>query len=151
MWLLGILPEQLIQYIIYGMFMLGITSYLASFFSNLLPILASYKPLLNLASAVCIVFGIYLYGCNDTEQYWRKKVADANAEHAAEIVKAKEELKDATTQILIEQQKTKDAIEHQRVIIKDRILTITERIDSTCKVDNSAIQILNDAAIYPIK
>jgi len=101
--------------------------------------------MLNVISVTCIICGVYLYGCNDTEIYWRAKVTEANIA----INKAKVELQSATAQIEVVQKQKQQAIDHQRVIIKDRILTITERIDSICKVDASATQVLNDAAIYP--
>lgn len=151
MWLIDQLSTTMFRWGIYSVFIIGGIAYILSFFSAIIPPLVLYKTPLHFISLILLALGVYMYGCNDTTTYWRQKVIDANAEHTKALNTAKIELKKATDDIVIEQQKTQAAIDTQHVIIKNRILTITERIDSICTVDQSAIQLLNDASLFPSK
>ena len=146
MWLLGIIPAAYLQFIIYGVFSLGIAIYVGSFFSNVI-----YAESLKIIAVLCMIFGIYVYGCVDTELYWRDKVATAQIIYQKKIDTANAELATVTIQLVEEQKKKQQVIIQQHDVIKNQILTITERIDSICKVDSSAIKVLNDSAKYPVE
>lgn len=146
MWLLGILPAAYLQIIIYSVFLLGIAMYIGSFFSNVI-----YTEPLKIIAVLCMIFGIYVYGCVNTELYWRDKVVTSQIAYQKKIDAANIELTSVTTQLVAEQQKKQQVIIQQHDVIKNQILTITEKIDSICKVDSTAIQVLNDSAQYPVK
>lgn len=151
MWLLDHIPPAFLLWIVYGTFIAGIVAYVLSFFSAVIPAISLYKTPLHFISLVLLTLGVYLYGCNDTEVYWRQKVADSQVAYKKEIDAATIELKKATEDIILEKKKTQDAINAQHIIIRNQILTITERIDSGCIVDPLAIKVLNDASVFPAK
>lgn len=147
MWLLSWLPDSLLFYIVNATLIVGAVSFFLSFFVlhrilNKFPTLAPYNLLIQIASTVLLVAGIYFKGGYGVEMEWRSKVAELESK----IAIAEAQSKDANTAL---DKKTKEKVKivkEVQVVIKERIKEVEKRIDAECKVDPEAISIINDAA-----
>lgn len=96
MWLLQFLPDAFLEAVIYGILGLGFLATLISLvFINpllkLLPGIAGTYRLVQLASVLIFLLGVYLWGGYTTEMRWRDRVAEMQervkqAEAAAAVV-----------------------------------------------------------------
>ena len=81
MWILHWLPDDFLNAIVNAILALGVISTLLSFFVinkilRLIPALASYYRLIQVASVLILVGGVYLKGGYSTEMEWRERVAE---------------------------------------------------------------------------
>lgn len=147
MWLLSFLPDSLLMYIINSVLVAGVVSFFLSFFVlhrilNKFPALAPYHLIIQIISVVLLVSGIYFKGGYSTEMVWRERVREVEAKVAAAEAKSKE-----TNTVIQTQYRDKvRTVKEVQVVIQDRIVKEAVQMDAECKVDASAISILNQAA-----
>jgi hypothetical protein len=147
MWLLSWLPDSLLFYIVNAVFVAGVISFFLSFFVlhrilNKFPALAPYNLLIQIVSTVLLVAGIYFKGGYGVEMEWRKKVADMEAQ--IKVAEAKSE--QANIDLAAKQKEKIKVVKEVQVVIQEKIVQVASKIDSECKVDPEAINIINDAA-----
>lgn len=152
MWLLSWLPDSLLFYIVNATLIVGAISFFLSFFVlhrilNRFPTLAPYNLLIQIASTVLLVAGIYFKGGYGVEMEWRKKVADMEAK--VKIAEAKSE--QANIDLAAKQKEKVKVVKEVQVVIKEKIVQVASKIDAECKVDPEAINIINDAAKNQIR
>lgn len=147
MWLLTLLPDSVLLYVVNIVLVVGAVGSFLSFFVlhkilNKFPALAPYHLLIQIVSAVLLVAGLYFKGGYSVEMAWREKVRAM--EEQVKIAEAKSTQANAD---LAKKSKEKvKIVKEVQVVIKERIKTVEKRIDADCKVDPEAISILNDAA-----
>ena len=147
MWLLTLLPDSVLLYVVNIVLVVGAVGSFLSFFVlhkilNKFPALAPYHLLIQIISAVLLVAGLYFKGGYSVEMAWREKVREM--EEQVKIAEAKSTQANAD---LAKKSKEKvKIVKEVQVVIKERIKTVEKRIDADCKVDPEAINILNDAA-----
>lgn len=147
MWLLSWLPDSLLFYIVNTVFVAGVISFFLSFFVlhrilNKFPALAPYNLLIQIVSTVLLVAGIYFKGGYGVEMEWRKKVADLEAK----IKVAEAQSEQANIDLAARQKEKIKVVKEIQVVIQEKIVRVASKIDSECKVDPEAIDIINDAA-----
>ena len=131
----------------YLMLVVGAVLAVGAVFVDRIPVisktLAPYKWAALALGLALTHWGMYLKGAANERLEWQVKVAQAEARVAVAEEKAR------TTAAQIETvyvDRVKEIVKN-RNIIKERIVVVTERIDSQCKVDPVVIDILNDAAM----
>jgi len=153
MWLLHLLPDSLLYFIVNAVLILGIVLTVLSFFVlnrilRLIPGLAAYHTAIQIVSVIILAAGLYFKGGYTTEMIWREEVAKVQAELEAAKNKAAE--------VVVEVQ--------ERVVYKDRIVrekgqTLIKYIDrevvkkeevvryiENCPVPTELVDIHNEAA-----
>ena len=135
MWMLSLIPTEILQLFVHGVVALAAILFVASFFSG------AYKPLVRLTSVVVALFGIFFEGGYVTEMEWRARV-----EELQEKVKVAEE-KSAQVNTVIEKQyvdrvKVIKETANANIQYVDRVVA---KYDNLCTVSNAAVM-LHDSA-----
>jgi len=143
MFLLSFIPDTWLYLAVISVLFAGLGLYAISFFTRFVPPLIPYSGIVRIIGTVLIVGGIYFYGSYSTEMSWRNRVAEL--EEKVKVSEAKS--KEVNVQIQTVYKDRVKLVKETQVVIQERIKEVEKRIDSQCTVDNSVIQILNDAAV----
>ena len=135
MWMLALVPTEILQLFVHGVVGLAAVLFVASFFFGL------YKPFIRVAAIVVALFGIYFEGGYMTEKEWRARVEALEAK-----VKVAEE-KSAEVNTVIEKQyvdrvKVIKETANANIQYVDRVVA---KYDNLCTVSNAAV-LLHDSA-----
>ena len=147
MWMLSFVPDSLLFWIVNTILIIGAIGSFLSFFVlhkilNKFPALAPYHLLIQIVSIVLLVAGVYLKGGHGVEMAWREKIADLEAK--IKVAEAKSE--QANIDLAAKQKEKVKVVKEVQIVIKEKIVQVASKIDSECKVDPEAINIINDAA-----
>jgi len=143
MWMLSFIPDAWLYLAVISVLSAGIGLYVLSFCTRFIPPLIPYSGIARIIGTVLIVVGIYFYGSYSTEMSWRNRVAEL--EEQVKISEAKS--KTANVEIQTVYRDKIKIVKETQVVIQERIKEVEKRIDAQCTVDESVIQILNDAAV----
>jgi len=141
-WMLSIIPDAILNWIYWAIIAVGITGVAAGWLGRWIPIYGKYVQFLKPAGVVLLVLGVWLRGGYDTEMAWRAKVAEAEAK----VVAAEAKSKETNTVIQTQYRDKVKTIKEVQVVVQERIVKEAAQMDAECKVDASAISILNQAA-----
>ena len=135
MWMLALVPTEILQLFVHGVVILAAVLFVASFFFGV------YKPFIRVAAIVVALFGIYFEGGYMTEIEWRARVEALEAK-----VKVAEE-KSAEVNTVIEKQyvdrvKVIKETANANIQYVDRVVA---KYDNLCTVSNAAV-LLHDSA-----
>lgn len=147
MWLLHLLPDSFILFIVYLVMTAGGVLTALSYLIKWIPGISTYKLPMRIGGILLLISGVYFYGGYSTEMIWRERVAEMEAKVA------EAEQKSAKVNTVVEEKivyKTK-VIKQQETVYRDRIKEVAVQIDAKCDVDPTAIDILNKAATDPAK
>jgi hypothetical protein len=166
MFLLHLLPDALLMYIVNLVLIAGVISFILAFFVlhkilNKIPGLSKYALAFQIVSAVLLAAGIYFKGGYTTEMMWRDqvkeleiKVAAAEAESKKEnvvvqekIVQQKEYIKGKTEYITkyIDKLETKEIVKEVQGPERVRIEEVVKYIEN-CPVPKELVDIHDAAA-----
>ena len=152
MWMLSLVPDNLLLYIINTVLLVGAVGSFLSFFLlhkilNKFPALAPYHLLMQVVSAVLLVAGIYFKGGYSVEMDWREKVRIAEAKVAA----VEEQSKELNKQLEEERQKKQKVKVEYYTTVKTQIKEVEKVINGKCVIDPQVNELLNKAATNPEK
>lgn len=147
MWILSLLPDSILLYVVNTVLIVGAVGSFLSFFAinrllRWFPAVAPYHLILQIVSAVLLVAGIYFKGGYSVEMMWRDRVAELEEK----IKIAEDKSKDANEELSKAQKQKVKIVKEVQVVIQDRIVEKEKVIDAECKIAPEAISILNDAA-----
>jgi chaperonin cofactor prefoldin len=152
MWILHFLPESFSTLIVHTVLTLGIVGSLLSFFifdriAKFVPSIAGYELLFKLVSGFLLIVGIYCLGGLSAEKELHKKI-----EETQEKIRTLE----AQGPVIQKQIETVyhtelKNIHHYHTKVKTEIQTVEKVINAACKITPEAVQILNDASVFPKK
>jgi hypothetical protein len=147
-WMLGLIPDAMLNWIYWLIIAAGITGVLAGWIGKWIPFYGNYVKILQPVGIVLLVLGVWLRGGYDVEMSWRAKVAEVEARVAAAEQKSQE------TNTVIEQK-----IVEKTKVIKGKTEYITQYLDrevvkkeeiikyiEQCPVPKEIIDIHNQAA-----
>jgi len=141
-WMFSIIPDAVLNWVYWFIIALGITGMFAGWFGKFIPMYGRYIGFIKPIGIALVILGVWLRGGYDTELAWRAKVAEAEAKVVAAEAKSKE-----TNTIIQTQYRDKvKTVKEVQVVIQERIVKEAAQMDAECKVDSSAISILNQAA-----
>lgn len=141
-WIISLIPDAILNWIYIGIIAAGITGVFAGWLARWIPFYGRYSGFLKPLGVLLIIFGVYLKGGYDTEMAWRAKVEELEAKVKIAEEKSQQANEELEKALKAKRKKTKEVQD----LIQQRIKENAEKIDSECKVDPSAISILNDAA-----
>jgi hypothetical protein len=154
MWILHLLPDTLLAFIVNVTLIFGILLTILSFFVlhrilRMIPGLSKYATVIQIISIVILAAGLYFKGGYTTEMIWREEVAKVQAEleqaknKAAEVVVEVQEKIVYKDRIIKEKGQTLIQYVDREVIKKEEVVKYVEN----CPVPNDLIDIHNQAAI----
>lgn len=146
MFLLNFLPDFLMHLIVNLILLLGIIGITATtafkYVIKYFPQLIAYRTIVQIASIILLVIGVYLKGGAAVEQKWRDRVAELEVQ-----VKASEEKAAMYNEKLqsVHNEKVR-VIKETQVVVQEKIKNVEVKIDSQCKISADTVDILNNAA-----
>ena len=142
MWLLHLLPDSLILFIVYALMGLGALGIIAGFFIKFIPWINIYRTPIQIVSIVLFCSGVYWYGGYTTEMIWRDEVAKLEEQvREAEAKSAKTNT--VIKKVYVDRVKV---VKRDVVVVQEKIKEIEKLMDKECRVAPEAINLLNEAA-----
>ena len=141
MWLLHLLPDSFLIYVINGICVAGLVATVLGFFLGWIPFVGRWKLPLQLLGIALLVAGVYFKGGYSTEMEWRARVAEVEKKVAIAEAKAKKANTQIQTKIVTKIVKIKE----KQQVVKERIQQNKEVINRECKLSDEAISIYNSS------
>ena len=141
MWLLHLLPDSFLIYVINGICIAGAVATVLGFFLGWVPFVGRWKLPLQLLGIALLVAGVYFKGGYSTEMEWRARVAEVEKKVAIAEAKAKKANTQVQTKIVTKIVRIKE----KQQIVKDRIQQNKEVINRECKLSDEVISIYNSS------
>lgn len=145
MWLLHLLPDAFLIWIINILLTGGLIGIVVGFFGTKIPFVSTYARMIQIASIIAFCIGLYWKGGYSVEQDWRERVAEMEAK----IKVAEEKSKEINTVIQTKYKDRVKKITETREVIVEKIKINEKIIDAKCELDPMVISILNEAAKKP--
>jgi uncharacterized membrane protein len=149
MWMLSLIPDSVLLYVINGVLIVGLVgtavSTLFKFAIRFIPWIIPYRTILQVVSIVLLVVGVYLRGGYGVEMSWRGRVAEAEEKVRVAEAAAKEANSKLETKVVDRVKVVKDV----QIVIQEKIKLIEQKVDAECKIAPEAIDLLNQAARKP--
>ena len=82
MWILHLLPDAFISWIVNIILIAGAVTTVAGFFVRFIPFVNTYRIPVQIAGIVLLTVGVYFEGGYSTEMAWRERVREAEAKVA---------------------------------------------------------------------
>jgi hypothetical protein len=150
MWLLLFLPDAFLVFVVNAILIVGIVATVVTFFFlkylvRLMPALNAQVTLMPVVSVVILLFGVYFKGGQVTEQAWRQRVAEVEAQ----LEEARKE--SAKVNTVVETKvvtKTKVIKEKSDALIEyvDREVIREAIREADCRIPQEVIDVHNEAA-----
>ena len=141
MWLLHLLPDSFLIYVINSICVAGLVATVLGFFLGWVPFVGRWKLPLQLLGIALLVAGVYFKGGYSTEMEWRARVAEVEKKVAVAEAKAKKANTQVQTKIVTKIVKIKE----KQQVVKERIQQNKEVINRECKLSDEAISIYNSS------
>ena len=141
MWILHLLPDSFLIYVINGICIAGLVATVLGFFLGWVPFVGRWKLPLQLLGIALLVAGVYFKGGYSTEMEWRARVAEVEKKVAIAEAKAKKANTQVQTKIVTKIVKIKE----KQQVVKERIQQNKEVINRECKLSDEAISIYNSS------
>jgi hypothetical protein len=139
MWLLHLLPDSFLIYVINGICIAGAVATILGFFLGWVPFVGRWKLPLQLLGITLLVAGVYFKGGYSTEMEWRARVAEVEKKVAIAEAKAKQANTQVQTKIVTKIVK----IQEKASVAKETIRRNKEVINRECKLSDEAISAYN--------
>jgi hypothetical protein len=145
MWLLHLLPDAFLIWIINLLVVGGLIGMVIGFFGSKIPFVGTYARIIQIASIIAFCIGLYWKGGYSVEQDWRERVAEMEAK----IQISEQKSKEINTVIQTKYKDRVKKITETREVIVEKIKINEKIIDAKCELDPMVISILNEAAKKP--
>jgi hypothetical protein len=142
MWLLSLLPN----FVYHLLLIFAILSFGASYILKMVPFITTNALVIRIASALLIVFCVWVEGGIANEAKWAARVAELEIK-VAKAEKAAAEANGKIETVYVDRVKVVKEVQY---VVKNRINKNAAKLDLTCKVDPLAIDILNQAALVGV-
>jgi hypothetical protein len=139
MWLLHLLPDSFLIYVINGICIAGLVATVLGFFLGWIPFVGRWKLPLQLLGIALLVAGVYFKGGYSTEMEWRARVAEVEKK----VKVAEEKAKKANTQVQTKIVTKIVKIQEKATVAKETIRRNKEVINRECKLSDEAISAYN--------
>ena len=141
MWILHLLPDSFLIWIINITCIVGLASTVSGFFLGWIPFVNRYKTPLQILGVVLLTVGVYWKGGYSTEMAWRARVAEAEKKVKVAEAKAKKANSQVQTKIVTKIVRIKEKAQ----VINRRIEQNKAVINRECKLSDEAIIIYNSS------
>jgi len=143
MWILHLLPDSFLIYVINGICIAGVVATVFGFFLGWVPFVNRWKLPLQLLGIALLVAGVYFKGGYSTEMEWRARVAEVEKK----VKIAEDKAKKANTQVQTKIVTKIVKIHDKANTVKETIRRNKEKINAECKLSDEAISAYNSNII----
>ena len=141
MWILHLLPDSFLIWIINITCIVGLAATVSGFFLGWIPFVNRYKTPLQILGVVLLTLGVYWKGGYSTEMAWRDRVTEAEKKVKVAEAKAKKANSQVQTKIVTKIVRIKEKAQ----VIYRRIEQNKAVINRECKLSDEAIIIYNSS------
>jgi hypothetical protein len=139
MWLLHLLPDGLIAWIINTILIAGAVTTVAGFFVRFIPFVNTYRIPVQIAGILLLTTGVYFEGGYTTEMAWRERVAEVEAKLAAAETRSAEVNTEIVTRVVT-----------QTKVVRERGNDIIRYMDREVVRDQEVIRFVENCPIPEI-
>ena len=149
MWILHLLPDNLIAWIINTILITGTVITVAGFFVRFIPFVNQYRIPVQIAGILLLTLGVYFEGGYTTEMAWRERVAEVEARLAAAETRSAEVNTEIITKVVTQtkfiKERGDDIIKYvDREVVKNQEVI---RFVDNCPIPDVIINTHNAAAL----
>jgi len=149
MWILHLLPDALIAWIVNTILIAGAVVTVAGFFARFIPFVNQYRIPVQIAGVLLLTMGVYFEGGYTTEMAWRERVAEVEARLAAAETRSAEVNTEIITKVVTQTKLIKergdDIIKYvDREVVKNQEVI---RFVDNCPIPDVIINTHNAAAL----
>ena len=145
MWILHLLPDSVILYIVYGLLGLGALGILVTSFMRGSAFINIYRIPLQLLFIATFCAGVYWYGGYSTEMLWREE-----ARKLQEKIDVAEAKAPVITKEIVYKTKEKILVVKRGIeVVKKEIEIKREIINEECKLNPTAVEMYNKGITGP--
>lgn len=145
LWMINVIPDSVISWIINTMIIAGIVCLSIYNFISILqffPYLIYFKPIVYLTGCILLLLGVYFKGMHSADSTWKEKVAEMQ-----EKVRIAEEKSKKVNTVIQKEVVTKiKYIRDNQQKTEQLIKNLSTSIDSECILDPQVLFILNESA-----
>jgi len=142
MWMLSFVPDAWLILAVYGILAAGMVLYTFSYFTAFVPALIPFKEPVRILGTVLVIAGVFFYGSYDTEETWRSRVAEAEAQ----VARTEAASKKANDKIEARSQERVRMIYKNATVVRQYIDREVVRYDDSCKIPDVVVNAHNAAA-----
>jgi len=125
----------------------GVTIWFISDVIAKFPAVQPYSAAIKPAGILMTILGIFMYGGAGVSEIYQTQIQELEKR----IAVADQKSIDVTAAVEEKTEEKIKVINHDRIVYRDRIKEVEKIIDTECKIDKPALDILNDAAVNPLK
>jgi hypothetical protein len=149
MWILHLLPDSLIAWIVNLVFLAGAVITVAGFFVRFIPFVNQYRIPVQITGILLLTTGVYFHGGYTTEMAWRERVREVEAKLAAAETRSAEVNTEIVTRVVTKTklvtQRGDDIIRYvDREVVRDQEVI---RFVENCPVPEIIVNTHNAAAL----
>jgi hypothetical protein len=152
MWMLTLVPDSFLFYVVKIFLIAGAVGTFLTFFVihrivRWFPAIAPYHLILQIISIVMLVAGVYLKGGYGVEMSWRERAAELEAK----VKESEEKAKQVNEKVVVQYRDRVKVVTDTKIVIQEKIKEVEKIVDGQCKVAPEAVVIHNEAAKMPSK
>jgi len=136
MWLLHLLPDSLIAWVVNTILIAGTVTTVAGFFVRFIPFVNTYRIPVQIAGILLLTTGVYFHGGYTTEMAWRERVREVEAKLAAAETRSAEVNTEIVTRVVT-----------QTKIVRERGNDIIRYVDREVVRDQEVIKFVENCPI----
>jgi hypothetical protein len=149
MWILHLLPDSLIAWIVNLVFLAGAVITVAGFFVRFIPFVNQYRIPVQITGILLLTTGVYFHGGYTTEMAWRERVREVEDKLAAAETRSAEVNTEIVTRVVTKTklvtQRGDDIIRYvDREVVRDQEVI---RFVENCPVPEIIVNTHNAAAL----
>lgn len=145
MWILHLLPDSVILYIVYALLGIGAVGILVTSFMRGSAFVNIYRIPLQLLFIAIFCSGIYWYGGYSTEMLWREEAR--KLQEKIDVAEAKAPV--ITKEIVTKYKDKILVVKHGIEVVKKEIEVKREIINEGCKLNPTAVEMYNKGVTGP--
>lgn len=139
MWILHLLPDAFIAWIVNTILIAGAAVTVAGFFVRFIPFVNTYRVPVQIAGILLLTTGVYFEGGYTTELAWRERVAEVEAKLAAAETRSAEVNTEIVTRVVT-----------QTKVVRERGNDIIRYVDREVVRDQEVIRFVENCPIPEI-
>ena len=136
MWLLHLLPDSLIAWVVNTILIAGAVTTVAGFFVRFIPFVNTYRIPVQITGILLLTTGVYFHGGYTTEMAWRERVREVEAKLAAAETRSAEVNTEIVTRVVT-----------QTKIVRERGNDIIRYVDREVVRDQEVIKFVENCPI----
>lgn len=139
MFWLQLVPDELLELIVFNVLVIGGIGLLVSFIGAMIPPLRPYRPAINLVSCILLIVGSYFQGGFNKEKEYHQRILEMQHKIDVAVEKSKHHNETIEREVNDRLSKLKGKVNETKKIIEEHKVVI----DSECQLPDTARMLYN--------